>query len=197
MNKINRHTILNGIRLFLLLFWLYVAMDKLWDWALFHEALVKQPFPDWWADLLAWGLPAVELLIFLLFLGRPLKIEKILIRRAYQLSSVLLILFTVYIGLGVIGLYAEKPCGCASIFAGVPWAWHLLINLMLLALSLAGALLTKSSGAAGAPNAYKRPVKLFLLYIRQIAVAVFLLLIIRFNVFKRRFALFPGRPVWG
>ncbi len=192
---IDKHNIQNGIRIFLMLFWLYVAIDKLWDRALFHQALVKQPFPDWWADVLLWGLPGIELLISILFLGRPLKTEKILIRRAYQLSSLLLIVFTMYIALGVAGLYAEKPCGCASIFAGVPWAWHLLINLILLLVSLMGALMTESSATKGGLKAYKRQIKLFSPYILKLAAALFILILIRFKVFKRRFAPFPGRPV--
>lgn len=196
MKKINIHTTQYGIRIFLMLFWLYVAIDKLWDLSSFHEALIRQPFPDWWADILTWGLPGVELIISLLFLGRPLKIEKSLIRAAYLLSSILLIVFTTYIGLGVIGLYSETPCGCASIFTGVPWAWHLLINLILLALSLGGTKGIKANRAYGKLKAYKKQIKLFVPYILQLTVAVFMIRIIRFKVFKRRFAPFPGRPVW-
>ena len=195
MKKIDKHNIQHRIRIFLMLFWLYVAIDKLWDLSLFHQALVKQPFPDWWADILIWALPAIELIISLLFLGKPLKIERILLLSAYRLSSILLVVFTIYIGLGVIGLYSERPCGCASIFAGVPWMWHLLINLILLALSLTGLKGINSTKAFRTLKTCRRQVKLFVPYILQLAVAVFMLLIIRFKVYKRRFAPFPGRPV--
>lgn len=33
------------IHIFLMVFWLYVALDKLWDLPAFHHSLLRQPFP--------------------------------------------------------------------------------------------------------------------------------------------------------
>lgn len=54
--------ILTGIRLALLGLWMPVAVDKLWNLSRFHSTLLRQPFPDWWADVLFWLLPVLELL---------------------------------------------------------------------------------------------------------------------------------------
>ena len=60
-------TALFCLQLFLLVFWIYVALDKLWDLENFHRSLKRQPFPNWWADILFWFLPLLELTIGLLF----------------------------------------------------------------------------------------------------------------------------------
>lgn len=62
------HITHHSIRIFLMLFWLYVALDKLWDLPQFHQALVSQPFPDQWANVLYWLLPVTELGTALLFI---------------------------------------------------------------------------------------------------------------------------------
>src|SRR5690606_17921440 len=46
----------------LVMLWVPVAVDKLWNLAEFHSTLLRQPFPDGWADILFWLLPLLELL---------------------------------------------------------------------------------------------------------------------------------------
>ncbi|WP_373275013.1 MauE/DoxX family redox-associated membrane protein [Parapedobacter tibetensis] len=51
-----------SVRLTLLLLWVPVAVEKLWGLQGFYSTLLRQPFPDWWADVLFWLLPLLELL---------------------------------------------------------------------------------------------------------------------------------------
>ena len=67
----------------MIVFWLFVATDKLWNLETFHSALLKQPFPSLWADTLYWSPPIGELIIGLLFIGQYRRL-------AYRLSAILL-----------------------------------------------------------------------------------------------------------
>lgn len=183
-----RHITSHSLHILLMLFWLYVALDKLWDLPNFHRALLKQPFPNAWADVLYWALPIAELGLAILF---------VLTRKGYTylLSAFLMLSFTIYIGLGVAGVYATRPCGCASVFGGLSWDWHLLVNIVLLGLSILGRFLSGSSESTDREqgqyaNAVGRQPML-----STVAVPIHdggFFIRIRF---PRRFALFPGRPV--
>lgn len=155
MNPTRRHIALYSMQLFLMLFWLYVAIDKLWSLSEFHTALLRQPFPDSWAAILYWLLPFIELALGLaLVMSAPrynnrhaakindVGISRLMLRTAFLLSAILLSIFTLYIALGVLGLYPKRPCGCASVFKSINWNQHLLVNLFLLALSILGWYLT-------------------------------------------------------
>ncbi|SFS39754.1 MauE/DoxX family redox-associated membrane protein [Sphingobacterium wenxiniae] len=221
-----RHIAAYSIRIFLMVFWLYVALDKLWGLPTFHYALLRQPFPNWWADILYWALPLAELGIALLFLiSSPFSViqpihqlaerselgkreSKGVTRSAssssaqalskgapFLLSALLLLAFTIYIALGVAGFYAQRPCGCASVFSGLSWDWHLLANIVLLGLSILGKSLYESSAptdhgteqyayaGGGQPTFVSCTISFyhFLMFMRK--------------RFPRRFAPFPGRPV--
>ncbi len=207
MKKKTKHITLYGIRLFLMVFWLYVALDKLWDLSQFHSALLRQPFPDWWADLLFWLLPLGELVLAILFIANHHSNSRhseersnlvfwfIPTRLPYLLSTLLLSVFSVYIALGVLDLYDERPCGCASIFSGLSWNWHLLINLLLLGISILGWYLTGPTAPIGRYSRNKRQIELFVQYPQVITVPIYPIIRCRFMVFKMRFAPFPGRPV--
>lgn len=188
MKTRTRHIAQFGIRIFLMVFWLYVALDKLWDLPGFHRALLRQPFPDWWADILYWALPLAELGISLLFVFSNK-------RYVYLLSTTLMLVFTTYIGLGVAGLYAERPCGCASVFSGLSWGKHLVVNLALVGLSILGRLLCGSSvptdyGKEQYAHAYRSQPMLSILVVPNYDGGFFMR-----RRFPRRFAPFPGRPV--
>ncbi|HLS94239.1 MAG TPA: MauE/DoxX family redox-associated membrane protein [Sphingobacterium sp.] len=182
-----KHIASSCISTFLTMFWLYVSLDKLWAPARFRAALLRQPFPDWWADVLYWSLPLAELGIAMLFVLQRR-------RPAFLLSALLLLIFTIYIGLGVAGLYVQRPCGCASVFSGLSWTWHLAVNLGLLGLSIVGRYTTGppiSMSGRGRPRAaigFRRHVPLR-------AVAVYHAIIILRKRFPKKFAPFPGRPV--
>lgn len=125
------------LRAAMLLFWLYAGLDKIWQLGAFQIALQQQPVISFMAPLLFWLLPLLEIGLAVL-LALP----------AYQLqrwgwwgSIVLISLFSVYIGLGVLDVYAQKPCMCTSFLSQISWNTHLLVNLLILGLSILGLLL--------------------------------------------------------
>ncbi len=199
MNSTQRHIALYSIRIFLMVFWLYVALDKLWNLQGFHLSLLKQPFPHWWADVLFWGLPLVELVVALLFIGRRFRTI------AHLLSSLLMLAFTVYIGLGVAGAYTKRPCSCASVFRGMSWDTHLIVNIALLGISLYGYYLSRRRDGNGDRSQKRKSLPTLRLsqlwrryasWRRSDTFSPIIILSIEFcKWYRRRFALFPGRPV--
>ncbi|PRD57035.1 MauE/DoxX family redox-associated membrane protein [Sphingobacterium gobiense] len=179
------------IQIFLLMFWLYVGVEKLWNLQGFHSALLRQPFPDSWADMLYWSLPLAEFGIGLLFICQQTK------RSAYLFSALLLLIFSIYITLGLIGVYAERPCGCASVLNGLTWEWHLVVNMALFGLSILGWYLTGPTTPIGKREIrLKQSLVLFRAFMLLVAIPVYLVLLVFIRRFPRRFAVFPGRPVW-
>jgi len=227
MKATRKHIALQSIRIFLMIFWLYVALDKLWDLQAFHRALQKQPFPKWWADALYWSLPLFELGIALLFVfassrGKDdrrdlLNKQRLLphvarrtdvVFNPYHLSALLLLIFSIYIGLGVAGFYSKRPCGCASVFNGLSWDWHLLVNIGLLALSLLGWWFAITGPRPSPPGASDGNPKensavlrsggniSLLSRLHSDKVFIYVFHNIKFKMlFPRKFAPFPGTPV--
>ncbi|WP_158656106.1 MauE/DoxX family redox-associated membrane protein [Sphingobacterium sp. HMA12] len=128
------YKILRGI---MILFWIYVGMDKIWQLSAFRIALEQQPVISDLAPILFWSLPLMEIGVGIL-LAMPLARLR---AWGWRASTLLIIVFTIYIGLGVFNVYAQKPCMCTSFLSRISWTAHLLINIVILGLSIAGLLL--------------------------------------------------------
>lgn len=180
-----------------MVFWLYVALDKLWEPNAFRAALLRQPFPDSWAHVLYWLLPAGELVLGLLFLLPTRKrFNRVLSPLPFLLSALLMLTFTVYIALGVAGLYAQRPCGCASVFSGISWEWHLVVNIVLCMLSILGCYLTTSNTPPDSNRPkHKELQSSFHTFLLLLSVPLYHIFVVIGKRFPRRFAPFPGRPV--
>ncbi|HAE68874.1 MULTISPECIES: MauE/DoxX family redox-associated membrane protein [Sphingobacterium] len=189
------HITATSIRVFMIIFWAWVALDKLWNLQGFHLALEQQPFPDWWAGILFWLLPLFELGIVVLLAIHTYKFKKHTFFNPFLLSAFLLAVFTVYIGLGVAGLYAQKPCGCASVLSRLSWSWHLIVNLLLLFASILGLYLIGPTSPMAKCKQYKKQVILFSERRLPISVPIYSVMLLRVKKYKMRFALFPAGPV--
>ncbi|MEI2271702.1 hypothetical protein OHD16_06070 [Sphingobacterium sp. ML3W] len=125
------YKILRGI---MILFWIYVGMDKIWQLSAFRIALEQQPVISDLAPILFWSLPLMEIGVGIL-LAMPLARLR---AWGWRASTLLIIAFTIYIGLGVFNVYAQKPCMCTSFLSRISWTAHLLINIVILGLSITG-----------------------------------------------------------
>lgn len=125
------YKILRGV---MILFWIYVGMDKMWQLSAFRIALEQQPIIGYLAPILFWLLPLVEIGVGIL-LAIPLRQLQVW---GWRVSTLLIIIFTIYIGLGVLNVYAQKPCMCTSFLSHISWTAHLLINILTLGLSIVG-----------------------------------------------------------
>jgi len=137
----NINIIYGLLRIVMLLFWVYVGIDKVWQLHAFKIALTQQPIISYFAPVLFWLLPVLEVSLGLLLAFPSQKVQS----WGWKASILLISVFTVYIALGVLDVYEQKPCMCSSFLSNVPWSTHLVINSVILALSILGKILNKSS----------------------------------------------------
>lgn len=157
-NKTNT-TIYKVLRGLMILFWVYVGIEKLWQLSAFHIALQQQPVISILAPILFWLLPLLEIGIGAL-LGLP---SRRLQHWGWIASTIMITLFSIYIALGVLDVYDKKPCMCTSFLSHISWTAHLIFNLVILGLSLAGLVLNRKVLLHGRNNlSNKTAVGLFL-----------------------------------
>lgn len=137
----NINIIYGLLRIVMLLFWIYVGIDKVWQLHAFKIALTQQPIISYFAPVLFWLLPVLEISLGLLLAFPSQKVQS----WGWKASILLISVFTVYIALGVLDVYEQKPCMCSSFLSNVTWHTHLVINSVILALSILGWVLNKSS----------------------------------------------------
>lgn len=132
-------TLLSVIRLLLIMLWVYTAIAKWKDPALFHAQLNKQPLPEAFHSLVFYLLPSIELLAAgLLSFGKTLK-------PGLYLSATLMLFFTVYVALALSGLIWDKvPCSCGGVISSMSWKTHLWFNIIFTSLALIGLKLSRN-----------------------------------------------------
>jgi hypothetical protein len=129
----------------LVLLYAYAAASKLADFSQFRRELHRQPFPPAVADGLLYLLPAAELAVAAMLLsGRS-------VLTGLKVSMGMLVLFTGYILLAVLGYWQNIPCSCGGIISHLTWAQHLVFNCFCLALNFV-ALYIHHKGEAGNPR---------------------------------------------
>ncbi|MEN5435279.1 MauE/DoxX family redox-associated membrane protein [Sphingobacterium faecium] len=190
MNSKIKSIIAYSISILLIIFWLYVGLEKAWSWKNFELSLHQQPLPEWSIGIIYWLVPLVEIATGVLLAFRRNKLKQL----GYWGSILLLTAFTIFIGLGVIGVYEQRPCTCSSIFNELSWNWHLVVNVALLIISILGLYLNRVSNDLDHPTQQRKT---------KNTPALFKLLLnfsrAQYNrlrkMFPKKFALFPGRPV--
>lgn len=123
---------LSGIISLLVLLWIYTAFSKLSEFTEFVDQLKNQVFPKQWVQILSWSLPTIEVGTSGLLLFARTR------RLGLWLSLILMILFTLYITLVLIGTFERTPCSCGGILKELGWKSHLLFNLFFLSISVIG-----------------------------------------------------------
>jgi len=129
------------IRAAMILFWVYVGMEKLWQLGAFKIALEQQPVISSLAPVLYWLLPLMEIGIGVLLAMPSARLRAL----GWKVSTILIIAFSIYIGLGVLNVYEKKPCMCTSFLSNISWTAHLIFNLIILGLSITGGLLHRKT----------------------------------------------------
>ena len=132
---INKKNIQEIISFLLIILWMYAAIGQLLQFKNFQIRLSQFPFISEYADLLAWLVPGVEVIIALLFFFPRLRDE------AYLASFSLLLVFTVYI-ITVLNLSDSIPCSCNGVLPSLSWKEHILFNVGFLILALAGLVMS-------------------------------------------------------
>lgn len=127
-----------AIIILLLVLWIPVTMNKITDFPTFRNGILNQPFSDHFGYVLIYSLPIVETAtVATLVIMRLQKVGLIM-------STSLLIAFTGYIAVALLGAWEKLPCGCGSVISGMNWVQHLFFNLFFLIASIAGYFLHQS-----------------------------------------------------
>lgn len=115
---------------------LYTALSKLRDYENFKAVLSVSPLLKSFAALIAWLLPAVEILVSLLLFVPSTR------KAGLQLAVGLIAGFTIYLA-GMILFTPDLPCNCGGVLKNLTWHQHILFNLLFILLSLLGIILYK------------------------------------------------------
>lgn len=144
MNGKVKEITLTSINFLLIFLWTYAAASKLFNYEQSRMQMMNQIFPAIINQILLWAVPVSELLIAgLLLFTRWRKLGLLL-------SSVLLVLFSIYIILVMNNAFARIPCSCGGIISKLSWGQHLVFNGLFLTLSLSGWIaFNKKGGSMG------------------------------------------------
>ncbi|WP_316747112.1 MauE/DoxX family redox-associated membrane protein [Pedobacter gandavensis] len=115
----------------------YAALSKLADYEKSHGEMMNQVFPGWIAGILAWIIPAVELILAILL------VIQVTSKKALWASLILLSLFTVYIAIVMTGVFGRVPCSCGGILKNMSYGVHLIFNLFFVLLASIGLAIDK------------------------------------------------------
>jgi uncharacterized membrane protein YphA (DoxX/SURF4 family) len=114
----------------------YAASSKLLDYYNFQFGLSESPFIAPFANILAWAIPAGELLIAVMLVIPVLRLT------ALYASGILMSLFTVYIAAMLLS-GSEIPCSCGGILEEMSWGAHIVFNSAFVVLSVWGIYLQR------------------------------------------------------
>ncbi|RZL13875.1 MAG: hypothetical protein EOO89_16875 [Pedobacter sp.] len=131
-------TAIEAIAAAVILLWVYTAASKLADLENFRKQLTAQNFTIGNLNLLLWSIPLSELLCTGLLLFKKTRMI------GFLCSSLLLLLFTLYIVLTLVGYFDRVPCACGGVLKQMGWEAHLYFNLFWLLLTVSGTFLSGS-----------------------------------------------------
>lgn len=124
------------VSLLLILLMVYAALAKLNDYDNFRFGLGESPIIAPFAGILAWAVPATELLIAVMLSLPFLRLA------GFYASFVLMLLFTLYI-IVMLSFYDDIPCSCGGVLEEMSWGVHIAFNLVFVLLSAWGIMLEK------------------------------------------------------
>ena len=114
----------------------YAATAKLLDYYNFQFGLTESPFIAPFASLLAWAVPASELIIAALLVIPALRLAGL------YASLLLMSLFTIYIA-AMLLFGSDIPCSCGGVLEEMSWGMHIVFNSVFVLLSAYGIYLTR------------------------------------------------------
>lgn len=116
--------------LFIFLF-LYTAISKINSHDLFVVTLKESSLLKNYSGLIAWLVPATELLLSALLFIPKMRLQGLLLTGLFMLA------LTCYVGIMIIGV-EKLPCSCGGIISKLSWGEHLVLNASLTAIAFAG-----------------------------------------------------------
>ncbi|MFI1770563.1 MauE/DoxX family redox-associated membrane protein [Thalassobellus citreus] len=116
-------------RILFIILLVYAATTKLLEFDQFQIQLGQSPIITRYANLFAWGIPLIELVLSSLFL-----VPKYMLL-AFYASFSLMVLFTTYIIL-ILNFSDYIPCSCGGVLEELGWTEHIIFNILFIAMAL-------------------------------------------------------------
>lgn len=123
------------ITVIFILFWLYVIYVKLSDFREFKKEMNNQVLPKNVEAILPYLLPVLWFSIAALLINEKTRFMAML------LNFIILLAFSIYVGLAVAETYRYTPCSCAGLF-DFDWNQQLYFNLIVTAVAGTGLIFT-------------------------------------------------------
>ncbi|WP_298731771.1 MauE/DoxX family redox-associated membrane protein [uncultured Chitinophaga sp.] len=121
--------------LFILLF-LYTALSKLSEIALFRLVLRSSPLISGYANLVSVLIPVSQILVSLLLFIPGTR------RKGLYAAFMLMLIFTSYLAY-MLCFTSPLPCSCGGVISRFTWKQHLVFNIAFTLLALGGILLSR------------------------------------------------------
>ncbi len=131
---LNRNLIIEIICSLLIILFIYSSLSKLSAYNRFAVQLSKSPFITSFYQLVAWGIPAAEVVIALLLTLK--KTRLIGLYAAFFLMS----LFTAYLVI-MLNYSYYIPCSCGGVLEYLSWEQHIVFNSFFIVIAGAGVLI--------------------------------------------------------
>lgn len=120
-----------------ILFWLYSAGFKLYNFETFKQEMHSQVFSNGISNLLSYVIPAFEMMIAALLVY---SVTRLL---GMTLSFLLMLIFTTYVGLALLDAYRYMPCNCIGLLGkNASWGTNFILNLFIAIVAAVGLILT-------------------------------------------------------
>ncbi len=119
-----------------ILLWIYTAGSKLADFQSYKQEMSLQVFSPDFAAVLVYAIPFSEILCAILLLIK--KTNKL----GLVLSLLLMLVFTGYILLIILGYFPKTPCSCGGIIKAMGWQAHLIFNIFFISASILSLFIT-------------------------------------------------------
>ncbi|MCX2495208.1 hypothetical protein OQX63_17085 [Pedobacter sp. PF22-3] len=131
-----KKTIAQVISAAFILLWVYTAGSKLTDFQSYKQEMSLQVFSPDFAAVLVYAIPFFEILCAILLLIK--KTNKL----GLALSLLLMLVFTGYILLIILGYFPKTPCSCGGIIKAMGWKAHLIFNIFFISASILSLFIT-------------------------------------------------------
>jgi putative oxidoreductase len=125
------------IAVLLIVLFIYTASSKLLDVAAFRKQMLNQPLPDALKQNLVWLVPVSEITTSVLLIIRSARLY------GFVLAFLLMLAFTLHVGLILANTFAYIPCSCGGILSALSWEAHLIFNIVFTLLALAGIIIER------------------------------------------------------
>tara|TARA_R110002050_G_scaffold24083_3_gene64264 strand:+ start:17284 stop:17733 length:450 start_codon:yes stop_codon:yes gene_type:complete len=136
MNSKTKKILLEIICLLLVVLFIYAASNKMMDYANFKRQLGLSPLLGDFANLVAWVIPTIEIIIAFLLIIPEFKVWGL------YASFILMSLFTAYLFIILNFVEAKDiPCSCGGILNGLGWRKHIYFNLFFVVLAAIGIIM--------------------------------------------------------